>query len=94
MHICNGNLIYVHICVWTTVVLLKQVCQLHNSGFDILVLCHRPNTERNSWYTFATPGRAGSFLENQNINVLDAWKEFICSRTHRSSTGEHLMVIF
>ena len=49
---------------------------------------------RNSWYVFATPGRAESFLENQNINVLDAWKAFICSRTHQSSTGGNLMVVF
>ena len=76
---------YAHVCG------LLLCC--YNRFVNILVLCHRPNTERNSWYTLATPGRAESFLVNQRINVLDAWKEFICSRTHRSLTGEHLMRI-
>lgn len=53
-----------------------QAQQLNASGCDVMILVHKPNSIKRSWYTYGTSGAGDGFLKKYP-KVVELWQTYI-----------------
>ena len=84
-HLCTAT---VGMCLTYHLVMrlydLLQAQQLHASGCDVMILVHKPNRIKRSWYTYGTSGAGDGFLK-EYPKVVELWQAYI-----RRLTSTHI----
>ena len=87
-HIINSNCIlicHLEVKLRTCKVCIIVICngstlfyaqQLHYNGYDVVILMHKSNTQRDSWHKYGTCGAGEKFLSDFPL-VNNLWEQHI-----------------